>query len=60
MKKTFIFLIALISSGRPWTKSRGDYLAGLELYVGVKNLFGFFPREEVILRAFDPFDKQNE
>jgi outer membrane receptor for ferrienterochelin and colicins len=31
---------------------------GLELYLGVKNLFGFFPREEVILRAFDPFDKQ--
>ncbi len=31
---------------------------GLELYAGVKNLFGFFPREEVILRAFDPFDKQ--
>lgn len=28
-----------------------------ELYAGVKNLFGFFPREEVILRAFDPFDK---
>lgn len=43
---------------RPWAKSRGDYFAGLELYVGVKNLFGFFPREEVILRAFDPFDKQ--
>lgn len=31
---------------------------GIELYVGVKNLFGFYPREEVILRAFDPFDKQ--
>lgn len=31
---------------------------GIELYVGVKNLLGFFPREEVILRAFDPFDKQ--
>ncbi|MBC7774707.1 MAG: TonB-dependent receptor, partial [Phycisphaerae bacterium] len=31
---------------------------GLELYAGVKNLFGFFPREEVILRAFDPFNKQ--
>jgi len=29
----------------------------LELYIGVKNLFGFYPREEVILRAFDPFDK---
>jgi outer membrane receptor for ferrienterochelin and colicins len=33
---------------------------GLELYAGVKNLFGFFPREQVILRAFDPFDKQVE
>lgn len=31
---------------------------GIELYAGVKNIFGFFPREEVILRAFDPFDKQ--
>lgn len=31
---------------------------GVELYAGVKNLLGFFPREEVILRAFDPFDKQ--
>jgi len=31
---------------------------GIELYAGVKNLLGFFPREEVILRAFDPFDKQ--
>jgi len=49
---------------RPQAKSRGDfksprdYLAGLELYLGVKNLFGFYPREEVILRAFDPFDKR--
>lgn len=33
---------------------------GVELYVGVKNLFGFFPREDVILRAFDPFDRQIE
>jgi len=33
---------------------------GIELYAGVKNLLGFFPREEVILRAFDPFDKQTE
>jgi len=31
---------------------------GVSLYAGLKNLFGFFPREEVILRAFDPFDKQ--
>jgi outer membrane receptor for ferrienterochelin and colicins len=33
---------------------------GLEMYIGVKNLLGFYPREEVILRAFDPFDKQIE
>ncbi len=31
---------------------------GIELYIGVKNIFGFYPREDVILRAFDPFDKQ--
>lgn len=29
----------------------------IELYLGVKNIFGFYPREDVILRAFDPFDK---
>ena len=29
----------------------------LEVYLGIKNLFGFYPQEEVILRAFDPFDK---
>ncbi len=33
---------------------------GIELYAGMKNIFGFFPREDVILRAFDPFDKQVE
>jgi outer membrane receptor for ferrienterochelin and colicins len=33
-------------------------LQGLEIYAGVKNIFGFYPREDVILRAFDPFDKQ--
>ena len=32
-------------------------LRGFEFYLGIKNLLGFFPREEVILRAFDPFDK---
>jgi len=31
---------------------------GLELYAGLKNIFGFYPKEAVILRAFDPFDKQ--
>jgi outer membrane receptor for ferrienterochelin and colicins len=40
------------------TKHRARWWKGLEWYVGVKNLFGFYPREEVILRAFDPFDKQ--
>ncbi len=30
---------------------------GVQVYLGVKNLFGFFPRGEVIMRAFDPFDK---
>lgn len=28
-----------------------------ELYGGVKNLLNFIPTEEVILRAFDPFDR---
>lgn len=32
--------------------------SGIELYLGIKNVLGFYPREEVILRAFDPFDKQ--
>ncbi|MDX1912291.1 MAG: TonB-dependent receptor, partial [Saprospiraceae bacterium] len=36
------------------------FRGGFELYAGVKNLFGFYPRGEVILRAFDPFDKQIE
>jgi outer membrane receptor for ferrienterochelin and colicins len=40
--------------GRPSNKSAPD----LEIYAGVKNIFGFYPREEIILRAFDPFDKQ--
>ena len=41
-------------------KSGGDFKSApdLELYMGVKNIFGFYPREEIILRAFDPFDKQ--
>ncbi|MCS7036148.1 MAG: TonB-dependent receptor [Saprospiraceae bacterium] len=30
---------------------------GIQLYVAVKNLFGFYPREDVLLRAFDPFDR---
>lgn len=35
-----------------------QFKSGLEVYAGVKNLFGFYPREDVILRSFDPFDKQ--
>lgn len=29
-----------------------------EIYFGVKNLFNFYPREDVILRPHDPFDKR--
>jgi len=29
----------------------------LQLYAAVKNLFGFYPREDVLLRAFDPLDR---
>ncbi|HAD14422.1 MAG TPA: TonB-dependent receptor [Saprospirales bacterium] len=35
-----------------------SFQRGIQVYLGVKNLFGFFPREDVIMRAFDPFDKQ--
>lgn len=31
---------------------------GLEIYGGVKNLFNFYPREDVIMRPHDPFDKK--
>jgi outer membrane receptor for ferrienterochelin and colicins len=31
---------------------------GVQLYLGVKNMFGFFPKGDVIMRAFDPFDRQ--
>jgi outer membrane receptor for ferrienterochelin and colicins len=34
------------------------WLNGLEIYGGVKNVFNFVPKEDVILRAFDPFDKR--
>ncbi len=30
---------------------------GLEVYAAVKNILGFYPNQDVILRAFDPFDK---
>lgn len=42
-----------VSAPKTW-----KVLSDLELYLGVKNLFGFYPREEVVLRAFDPFDKR--
>ncbi|MEY4203836.1 MAG: hypothetical protein RL013_1539 [Bacteroidota bacterium] len=31
---------------------------GLKLYAAIKNIAGFYPREDVIMRSFDPFDKQ--
>ncbi len=33
---------------------------GIQLYAAVKNLFGFYPREDVLLRPFDPFDRYVE
>ncbi len=36
------------------TKTFGN---GLQVYGGVKNLLNFMPKGDVILRAFDPFDK---
>lgn len=30
---------------------------GMEIYSGVKNLFDFVPSEDLIMRAFDPFDQ---
>jgi outer membrane receptor for ferrienterochelin and colicins len=29
-----------------------------QVYFSVKNLLGFYPREDVIMRAFDPFDRE--
>lgn len=29
----------------------------MSLYIGVKNLFDFYPKEDIIMRPFDPFDK---
>jgi outer membrane receptor for ferrienterochelin and colicins len=31
---------------------------GIELYGGIKNIFNFYPKEDIIMRAFDPFDRQ--
>lgn len=31
--------------------------SGLEIYGGVKNIFNFIPKEDPIMRPFDPFDK---
>ncbi len=52
----------LQATWRPFARPAGGNTAlnQMELYAGVKNILGFFPREEVILRAFDPFDKQIE
>jgi outer membrane receptor for ferrienterochelin and colicins len=36
------------------------WLNGLEIYGGVKNVFNFVPKEDVILRPFDPFDKRTD
>lgn len=44
---------------KPRRKSGGDLKSppDFEVYAGVKNLFNFYPREDVIMRAHDPFDK---
>jgi outer membrane receptor for ferrienterochelin and colicins len=34
-----------------------ELLHDLDVYIGVKNLFGFYPKGDIIMRAFDPFDK---
>jgi outer membrane receptor for ferrienterochelin and colicins len=39
-------------------KSGGSAPPDLEIYAGVKNLFNFYPREDVIMRPHDPFDKR--
>lgn len=39
---------------KPRRQSPGDF----EVYAGVKNLFNFYPREDVIMRPHDPFDKR--
>lgn len=36
-------------------KSKASH--GMEIYAGIKNLFNFYPREDVIMRPQDPFDK---
>ncbi len=35
-----------------------EILHDLDLYIGIKNVLGFYPKGDIILRAFDPFDKQ--
>ncbi len=37
--------------------SRKVYRKNIEIYAGVKNMFNFIPTEDVIMRWFDPFDK---
>lgn len=39
-------------------KPRRQSPGGFEVYAGVKNLFNFYPREDVIMRPHDPFDKR--
>lgn len=34
------------------------YKKGITLYAGIKNVFNFYPKEDIIMRAFDPFDRQ--
>lgn len=45
---------------RPRRNSGGDLKSPpeYEVYAGMKNLFNFYPREDVIMRPHDPFDKR--
>jgi outer membrane receptor for ferrienterochelin and colicins len=45
------FNISNLQITKKWSK-------GIELYGGLKNIFNFYPKEDVIMRAFDPFDRQ--
>lgn len=46
------FNVSNVQITRKWLQKR------LECYGGVKNLFNFYPKEDVVMRAFDPFDKR--
>ncbi len=46
----------------PWfalhnVQATKEFSNGWQAYVALKNLFGFYPRQEVLMRAFDPFDR---